>query len=359
MKKTKIKKASAKAAEDQPVPGKAEGTEKVEAEATAIAPTSVATEGVETPNADATVSEGEFGDNHLAGQSVVMVEPADLKPNADSLKVYGEEVCPALEASIADEDIQTPLIVDRDSGTVIDGNSRLKVATKLGIQFIPVIFVDGGDDPLAMVASNVAREKTLEVKVREFVVYLEEEKKQAKMRKKMKIAVPPLEPKKSRKRAALKVGFSATHLEKGCEIVKLIDQLLGSGDADRANLLRKKLNTESVKAAEELAAEFGLITPKAKVTPVGKTENDGKSEVAEGEATEEVDRVSVTEPVLNTTAASTAATHIAALKALAAWCSGDEASELDEEEKTALGDAFSAANKAMTDAGIISVASLN
>lgn len=359
MKKEKNQKASVEAAEGQPVLGKAEDIDN-EAEATAIASTSGATEGVETPNADAIVPEAYLGDNHhLAGQGVEMVKPDRLAPNADSLKVYGEEVCEALEASIADEGIQTPLIVDRATGTVINGNSRLKVATKQGIPFVPVIYTDGGDDPLAMVASNVVREKTLEVKVREFAVYLEDEKKQAKMRKKMKIAVPPLEPTKSRKRAALKVGASATHLEKGYEIVKAIDQLLGSGDADRANLLRNKLNKDTVKAAQELAAEFGLITPKAKATPAGKTGKDGKSEVAEGEATEEVDRVSVTEPVLNTTTASTAATHIAALKALAAWCGGDEVSELDEEEKTALGDAFAAANKAMTDAGIISVASLN
>lgn len=359
MKKENTKKASAKAAEDQAVPGTAEDINN-EAEATAIAPTSVATEGVETPNATSEISEADLGDNHhLAGQIVVMVKTHDLKPNADSTKVYGDEVCPRLEASIADEGIQTPLLVDRATGTVINGNSRLKVANKLGIPALPVIYTDGGDDPLAVVASNVARKKTLETKVREFNIFEEEEKKENKLHRKLKTSVPPGEPSKSRHRAADKVGLGASHLEKGREIVKLIDQLLGSGDADRANLLRNKLNDDSIKAAQELAAEFGLITPKAEATPVGKKGKGGKSEGAEGEATEEVDRVSVTEPVLNTTTASTAATHIAALKALTAWCGGDEASELDEEKKTALGDAFAAANKAMTDAGIVSVTSLN
>jgi hypothetical protein len=359
MKKENTKKASAKAAEDRAVPGTAEDINN-EAEATAIAPTSVATEGVETPNATSEISEADLGDNHLAGASVVMVKTHDLKPNADSAKVYGDEVGEALEASIADEGIQTPLIVDRASGTVIDGSSRLKVATTLGIPFVPVIYVDDEKtNGLAMVASNVAREKTLEVKVREFIVYEEQEKKENKLRRKLKESVPPVGPSKSRDRAAEKVGLSATHLEKGREIVKIIDHLFDCGDADRAKRLRATLNKDSIKTAQELATDFGLIMPKAEATPVGKNEKNKKPEAAEGEAMEEVDRILVTEPVLNTTTASTAASHIAALKALAAWCGGDEASELCEEKKTALGDAFAAANKAMTDAGIISVTSLN
>jgi hypothetical protein len=365
MKKEKTKKTSAKAAEDQTVPGTAEDINN-EAEATAIAPTSVATEGVETPNASESLSEDQITDNHLAGQTVVMVKPDDLTPNTESTKVYGDEVCPALEASIADEGIQNPLVVDRSSKTVIDGNSRLRVAIKLAkdaerenkpIQLIPVIFVDGGNDPLAMVASNVAREKSLEVKVREFVVYVDQEKKEAKLRRKMKLSVPPVEPSKSRDRAAAKVGLSATHLEEGREIVNCIDNLLVEGD-ERADRLREALNKRSVKRAQELAVEYGLITAKTEATTIPKKKKVNEPELPDAEGEIE-GRVSVTESGPDTTATSSAATHIAALKALAAWCGEDEALELDEEKKTALGDAFAAADKAMTDAGIISVGSLN
>ena len=358
MKKEKTNKASVKAAEDMAAPGKAEGTEQIEAEATAIAPTSGAAEGVETPNASESLSLDQITDNHLAGQTVVMVKPDDLKPNTESTKVYGDEVCPALEASIADEGIQNPLVVDRSSKTVIDGNSRLRVAIKLTaekIPLIPVIFVDGGNDPLAMVASNVAREKSLEVKVREFAVYVEQEKKEAKLRRKMKLSVPPVEPSKSRDRAAAKVGLSATHLEEGREIVNCIDNLLVEGD-ERADRLREALNKRSVKRAQELAVEYGLINAKTEATTVPKKKKVNEQEVSNAEG--EIERrVSVTESGPDATATSSVAIHLASLKALAAWC--HDAPELDEQEKTELGDAFATAGKAMAEAGIMAAASLN
>jgi hypothetical protein len=173
----------------------------------------------------------------------------------------------------------------------------------------------------------------------------------------MKLSVPPVEPSKSRDRAAAKVGLSATHLEEGREIVNCIDNLLVEGD-ERADRLREALNKRSVKRAQELAVEYGLINAKTESTTVLKKKKVNEPELPDAEGEIE-GRVSVTESGPDATATSSAATHIAALKALAAWCGEEEALELDEEKKTALGDAFAAADKAMTDAGIISVGSLN
>ena len=297
----------------------------------------------------------EFADgttsNPLDGLKVVMVKAGELKLNSESSRLYGADIPPALQASIEDEGIQTPLMVDRRTGEVIAGNTRLMIAAKLGVDEVPVIYVDGDDNPLALVATNVAREKTVEMKVREFATYEAQEKLEAKLRRKSK--APTLGLKKSRDRAAAKVGLSASSLEMGREVVRALDGLEAKKDPDRANQLRAKLNEDGIKTAHELAISLGVIKSKtrSKADEAPKQKKEMRSDTETGE----VDTKDNEEWDHN----AQAETHVRALRALATFCQEGEASELDKAMQKELGNAFAAASQAMTDAGITVTLSLN
>lgn len=342
MKVSKSKVAPAKSAEDTQTTnatGEAQSMELVEQNQSEDGPKAASIE-----SADKTTT------NPLDGLKVVMVKAGELKPNSESSRLYGADIPPTLLASIEDEGIQTPLTVDRETGQVIAGNTRLMIATKLGIPEVPVIYVDGNVAPLALVATNVAREKTVEMKVREFIIYENQEKREAKTRRKSKVLT--VGPKKSRDRAAAKVGLSASSLEMGREVVRALDGLEAKKDPDRANRLRAKLNEDGIKPAHELAISLGVIKSKfrskADEAPKQKKEMRSDTETGEGDAkdSEEWDHNAQAE------------NHVRALQTLTTFCQEGEASELDAATKKRLGEAFAAASQAMTDAGILVPASL-
>jgi len=66
----------------------------------------------------------------------------------DGLKPHEKTRVPhrrALKQRISKNRYVTPIVADRESGTVLDGHHRLQVARELGLRRIPVVFVDYGD----------------------------------------------------------------------------------------------------------------------------------------------------------------------------------------------------------------------
>jgi hypothetical protein len=201
------------------------------------------------------------------GDEVVMVETGELKLNPESTKIYGDQIVQSLLKSIEDEGIQTPLKVDRHTKIVLAGNARLRVAMDLGITKSPVIYTNDSDSPLELVATNVAREKTVEAKIREFEIYVPQEKEKTKMRRRSK--VPKLEPSKSRDRAAKKVGLSASSLEMGMKVLKVITALEDEKDIEQAETLRETLNNDGINAAHKISIKCDAIKQKAQANGGG------------------------------------------------------------------------------------------
>ncbi len=67
-----------------------------------------------------------------------------------------------LKARIVRNRYVTPIVADRQSGPVLDGHHRLRVARELGLRRIPVVFVDYGDDALEVHSrrKNIRVQKT-------------------------------------------------------------------------------------------------------------------------------------------------------------------------------------------------------
>ncbi|MBI2446142.1 ParB N-terminal domain-containing protein [Candidatus Micrarchaeota archaeon] len=71
----------------------------------------------------------------------------------------------ALTRKIVKNRYVTPIVADRRSGTVLDGHHRLHVARELGLQRIPVIYVDYADASIVV----QSRRKNLHVQKNDVV----------------------------------------------------------------------------------------------------------------------------------------------------------------------------------------------
>ena len=165
------------------------------------------------------------------------------------------------------------MVVCKNGLKVISGNTRLRVAKELGITKVPVLFVEceltSEEEQNLVLSHNVAREKTNEMKVREYRCYLEIEKGQAKQRaaegKKGPVKVPNLAPAKSRDVAADKVGGTHSSLQTGLKVVEAIDRLTADGRVAEAMRLRKVLNENGYSPAKNLAvSQLWLAKDKSK-----------------------------------------------------------------------------------------------
>ncbi len=218
-------------------------------------------------------------DTSLAAR-IHWVEPDKLHLNTLSDKIYGRDIPVALLASITENDIQAPLIVAKLSMTVISGNTRLRVAQQLSKEKVPVIFVETDltreEEQNLVLSHNVSRDKTNEMRAREFGCYLQIEKELARQRAATgRIAaskVPNLAPTKSRTIAADKVGASHGSLETGLKVVTTIDRLVADGKGAEAERLRKVLNENGYSPAKNLAVnQRWLVEDKRKVAKRSKS----------------------------------------------------------------------------------------
>ena len=210
---------------------------------------------------DEGVSERSPASNALLSEGMHWLEPDTLLANPLSELIYGNDMTGCLLASVREDGIQSPLVVCKDGLKVISGNTRLRVAKELGMAKVPVLFVEGEltseEERNLVLSHNVAREKTNEMKVREYRCYLEIEKGQAKQRaaavKKGSVKVPNLAPAKSRDVAADKVGGTHSSLQTGLKVVEAIDRLTADGRVDEVNRLRNVLNEKGYSPAKNLA----------------------------------------------------------------------------------------------------------
>jgi len=192
---------------------------------------------------------------------IYWVETEKLQLNPLSDNIYGSDVPATLLASIKENDIRSPLIVSKSTMKVLSGNTRLRVAQQLSKEKIPVVFVEANlteeDEQNLILSHNVARDKTNEMRVREYNCYLEIEKKLANQRRasprSSTAKVQKFAPSKSREIAAEKVGVSHTSLETGVKVVQAIDSLLEQGQVDNAKRLRKVLEENGFSGAKNLA----------------------------------------------------------------------------------------------------------
>lgn len=217
---------------------------------------------------------------------VESVKTDTLKPHPLSEKIYGAAEHPSLRASVEDVGIQTPLMVSKMSGYVLSGNSRLAVAKELKMEEVPVIYREDNLTPAEeedlVITSNAGRDKSREMRAREYCELKRIEIALAKLRKPAagkKGSGPNLDPtvKKSRHKAAERVGESASTLDKGLKVVEAADKLEAEGKTDEAKALLTALNTESYDAAFKKAQKDGIVPAtqkKAVAAPAAVPESD-------------------------------------------------------------------------------------
>lgn len=81
---------------------------------------------------------------------VEFVHARNLKPH--------EEVDPkrldALKKVLLTEGLALPILVDRESKTLLDGHHRFAALKELGVEMIPICYVDYGDESIVLEARN-------------------------------------------------------------------------------------------------------------------------------------------------------------------------------------------------------------
>lgn len=199
---------------------------------------------------------------------VEFVKTDTLKPHPLSERIYGAAEHPSLRASVDDVGIQTPLMVSKGSGYVLSGNSRLAVAKALELEEVPVIYraddLTPEEEEDLVITGNAGREKNREMRAREYRELKRIEIALGKLRKpaaERNGTGPNLDPtvKKSRHKAAERIGESASTLDKGLKVVEAADMLKAKGKTDEAKALLSVLNAESYDAAFIFAQKERVI----------------------------------------------------------------------------------------------------
>lgn len=177
-----------------------------------------------------------------------------LRPHEENAKIYGDSFDGELLEKIRKVGILTPLLVSSDA-VIISGHRRWACAKELGIQEIPAVFfesLDENDILEAMIMANEQRERTTEQKAREFarLKVIEQERAAARQKelagtrpsKDLQENVPEGVKGQARDLAAQRVGMSGKAAEKAAAVVEVIDALEVTGEKDRAEGIRERLN---------------------------------------------------------------------------------------------------------------------
>jgi len=192
------------------------------------------------------------------------VDPKNLKNHMLNIKLYGDKPDPELKKLIDENGVLEPIVVTPDN-TIISGHRRNQCAKMLGLKEVPVIIRQDLTDPLeiekTLILSNKQREKTTELKAREYQRLKEIESEQAEKRMKTgktdpKVNLPEGQKKgQSRDIAAKEVGMSGSTAEKASKVVEKIDELEEAGAVEEAAELRETLNKSVSGAARKIAPE--------------------------------------------------------------------------------------------------------
>ena len=193
------------------------------------------------------------------------VDPKNLKNHLLNIKLYGDKPDQELKKLIEENGVLEPIVVT-PYNTIISGHRRNQCAKMLGLKEVPVIIRQDLTDPLeiekTLILSNKQREKTTELKAREYQRLKEIEAEQAKVRQKtlnnkdeaLRENVPQARGKSS-DLAAKEVGMSGKTAEKAAKVVEKIDELEESGEVEEAAELRETLNKSVSGAAKKIAKE--------------------------------------------------------------------------------------------------------
>jgi len=192
------------------------------------------------------------------------VDPKNLKNHLLNIKLYSDKPDEELKKLIDENGILEPIVITTDN-TIISGHRRNQCAKMLGLKEVPVIIRQDLTDPLeiekTLILSNKQREKTTELKAREYQRLKEIEAEQAEKRMKTgktdpKVNLPEGQKKgQSRDIAAKEVGMSGSTAEKASKVVEKIDELEEAGEVEEAAELRETLNKSVSGAARKIAPE--------------------------------------------------------------------------------------------------------
>lgn len=166
-----------------------------------------------------------------------------LKEHKVNRLLYGDGEVRDLIESIEDVGLLQPITVTQDN-IILSGHRRVKAVRQLGWDMIDAEVVDNipaeADQIERLIASNVYREKTNEMKMRE-----------AK-------ALADARPKGVRGQGATRelvgkaVGISGRSVDRGIKVIDAVDKLRENGDTKKADELVKKMNSSIYSALKEV-----------------------------------------------------------------------------------------------------------
>ena len=175
-----------------------------------------------------------------------------LSAHPENAKIYGDTFDAELLSKIEKVGILTPILIAKDN-RIISGHRRWECAKALNLETVPALVFESEDENdilEAMIMANEQRERTTEQKTREYQTLKGVEAERNKLRqlsglKNQNIVVenlPQRDPGKSRDIAAQKVGMSGKSAEKAAQVVEVIDAMEATGETEKAEEIRTKLN---------------------------------------------------------------------------------------------------------------------
>ncbi|OUL27098.1 ParB N-terminal domain-containing protein [Nostoc sp. 106C] len=202
----------------------------------------------------------------------------ELHPHPKNEGIYGDEDIKELAELIEKYGLRKPLIVTPE-GTIISGHRRWKAILFLGWETVLVEekeFTDETAELEALLLENASREKTIEQKCREGLMW--EAIERAKSRK--RIGRKGLGVGSTRDVIAKKVGLgSGVNYEHACKVISAIDEAFLIGNIDKAETLRKFLNEKSVNAAVKMIRNTQKILHRKSINADVKIINDIESNI--------------------------------------------------------------------------------
>lgn len=194
------------------------------------------------------------------------VDPNILKNHLLNIEIYGDKPDPEFVEMVRQNGVTEPIMVTQDY-MIISGHRRNQAAKICKQKEVPIAIVDLADEleiEKLLIISNRQREKTNEIKLREYKRLKVIEQKQAAARKKatqkkgsteVENLPPPGKQGKSRDLAAKEVGLSGKTAEVGTKVIHKIDELEEAGETEEANALRDTLNKSVSGAHKKVTGE--------------------------------------------------------------------------------------------------------
>ena len=241
---------------------------------------------------------------------VHFTDPKRLRPHPLNTKIYGNEDDPQLQESVQKLGVLSPITALSGSRTIISGHRRWRAARVVGLEKVPVTYVDIQDElevEELLIESNRQRDKTNEDKAREYkelrrIYDARRERQDEKGAILEEAADPPAKNtfsanKPPNQRAAAAVGLSQPSADKALYVFERLDELEAAGDDEAVQKLRETLNKNISKAYRMAKGEpepkdrRGRPRKKSNKTQVGKSaQHAGSGDVDDPKAEVDAER---------------------------------------------------------------------